>query len=379
MTNLSLCSGFGGLDLAVEQITGNKTTVYAENDRFAAQVMAARFPWATNLGDITTTDWADLAAQYEFDTISAGFPCQDISNAGKRKGITGARSGIWKQVVEAVRHTRPRLVFLENVEAIRSRGLDVVVADLASIGYDARWTGVPARDVGAPHLRWRWFCVAYPTATDPERGGRYRWPRDIAEAEGRTEPADGRHQAAGADERVKLLPTPSAGNFNDGEALESWMARRDRLKAKGVNGNGMGTPLSIAVQLLPTPKASDGPNGGPNQRDTKGNYYLPGIAVRLDRDWVTVDGVDYGPAIRRWEAILGRPAPEPTEPGQRGNRRITARFVEWVMGADAGWITDLDIPRAQQIKIGGNGVVTRQAVEGYRRLLVPDLAAMAAA
>lgn len=375
MTNLSLCSGFGGLDLAVESITGNKTLVYAENDPYAAQVMAARFPWATNLHDITAIDWAAVAAQHQIDTISAGFPCQDISNAGKRKGITGARSGIWKQVAEAIRHTRPRLVFLENVEAIRSRGLDVVVADLASIGYDARWTGVPARDIGAPHLRWRWFCVAYPTATDPERGGRYRWPRDIAETEGRDEPADGRHPATGAAERVKLLPTPSAGNFNDGEALESWRARRDRLKAKGVNGNGMGTPLSIAVQLLPTPKASD----GPNQRDTSGRYYLPGIAVRLDRDWVTVDGVDYGPAIRRWEAIVGRPAPEPTEAGQRGNRRITARFVEWAMGADEGWITDLDIPRAQQIKIGGNGVVTRQAIEGYRRLLCADLDTMAAA
>ncbi|MFE2326089.1 DNA (cytosine-5-)-methyltransferase [Streptomyces sp. NPDC059385] len=373
MTNLSLCSGFGGLDLAVESITGNKTLVYAENDRYAAQVMAARFPWATNLGDITAIDWATVAAQHQIDTISAGFPCQDISNAGKRKGITGARSGIWKQVAEAVRHTRPRLVFLENVEAIRSRGLDVVVADLAALGYDARWTGLPARDVGAPHLRWRWFCVAYPTATDPERGGRYRWPGDVAEAEGRNEPADGRDAAAGSARGLSLMPTPTVA---DSRGTRNFTSGR----SEGAKFNA-GKTLTDVAWLLPTPKASDGPHGGPNQRDTNGNYYLPGIAVRLDRDWVSVDGIDYGPAIRRWEGVLGRPAPEPTEPGQRGNRRITARFVEWAMGADDGWFTDpaLEIPRAQQIKIGGNGVVTRQAIEGYRRLLCADLDAMAAA
>lgn len=355
MSNLSLCSGFGGLDLAVEQITGNKTLVYAENDKYASQVMAARFPWAINLGDLTKADWAGLAQDHHFDTVTAGFPCQDISHAGKRKGITGARSGIWKNVLEAVRHTRPRLVLLENVAAIRSRGLDVVAADLASIGYDARWTCVRAGDpaVGAPHKRDRWFAVAHPADADPERSGRYRWPGNVAEADGRHEPAnagDEAASAAGGEGVLTLLPTPAAGNPNDGESLGSWEARRQRNLAKKVNGNGQGTPLSIAVRLAEL---------GPER-------------------WVTTDGVDYGPAIRRWEAILGRPAPEPTEPGQRGNRRITARFVEWMMGAPEGWITDLDIPRAQQIKIGGNGVVTRQAVEAYRRLLCADLEAMAA-
>ncbi len=372
--NLSLCSGYGGLDLAVEQITGNKTLVYAENDKYAARVMAARFPWATNLGDITKTDWAAVAAQHQIESVSAGFPCQDISHAGNRKGITGARSGIWKNVLEAVRLTRPRLVFLENVAAIRSRGLDVVVADLAAIGYGIRWTCVRAGDpaVGAPHKRDRWFAVAHPADADPERGGRYRWPRDLAEAHGRNELAEARDEAAGTGREgvLTLLPSPTVA---DSRGTRNFTAGR----REGAKFNS-GKTLTDVAWLLPTPKASDGPNGGPNQRDAAGNYYLPGIAVRLDRDWVSVDGVDYGPAIHRWEAITGRPAPEPTEPGQRGNRRITARFVEWMMGAPAGWVTDLDLPRAQQIKIGGNGVVTRQAVEAYRRLLTADLDAMAA-
>ncbi|QCX81185.1 Modification methylase HhaI [Streptomyces sp. YIM 121038] len=340
MTNLSLCSGFGGLDIAVEQITGNKTLVYAENDPFAAQVMAARFPHATNLGDITAINWAGLAQDHHFDTVTAGFPCQGLSNAGLRKGFLDARSALWKNVAEAVRVLRPHLVFLENVAAIRSRGLGEVVADLAQVGYDARWTCVRAGDpaVGAPHPRDRWFLIAHPAAEDPDSAAwRQRWPAAPRQAESRgarTDPGG----------RGRLLAAAPAGG----------------------------------IALLPTPKASDGPNGGPNQRDGQGNYYLPGMAVRLGQDWVAHDGTDYGPAIRRWESVLGRRAPFPTEPGSRGNRRLTPPFVEWLMGAPEGWVTGLGLPRAQQLKILGNGVVTLQAIEGYRRLLCADLEAMAA-
>ncbi|MFK8850447.1 hypothetical protein [Streptomyces sp. Ac-502] len=97
-----------------------------------------------------------------------------------------------------------------------------------------------------------------------------------------------------------------------------------------------------------------------------------------DQQWISTAGVDYGPAIRRWEAILGRPAPAPVERGPRGGRALSAKFTEWMQGNDDGWITDVDIPRNEQIKIAGNQAVTRQAVEGYRRLLCADLEAMAA-
>ncbi|MEV1097460.1 DNA cytosine methyltransferase [Streptomyces sp. NPDC049952] len=380
MTNLGICSGAGWLDLAVEQITGNKTNVYAEYDQYASQVMAARFPWATNLGDITKTDWAGLAQDHHFDTISAGFPCQDISHAGKRKGITGARSGIWKNVLEAVRHTEPRLVFLENVAAIRSRGLETVVADLAAIGYDARWTCLRAGDpsVGAPHRRDRWFCVAHPADADPERSGRYRWPRDLAEAGGRDEPANAGDEAAGragGEGVLSLLPSPTVA---DSRGTRNWTANR----TPGTKFNA-GKTLTDVAWLLPTPAARDWKSGasnlmGKNSRPLN-EFVVNMLKNRLPNEqWISTDGIDYGPAIRRWEAVTGRPAPEPTEAGMRGNRRITPRFVEWMMGAPSGWITDLDLPRAQQIKIGGNGVVTRQAVEAYRRLLCADLEAMAA-
>lgn len=123
------------------------------------------------------------------------------------------------------------------------------------------------------------------------------------------------------------------------------------------------------MTLLPTPKASDGPPCGPNQRDTSGRYYLPGQAVRLDGQWAATNGTDFGPAVRRWEHITGRQAPCPTEPGTRGNRRLSPLFTEWMMGLPLGWVTAVpDIPRREQLKILGNGVVPQQAAHAYARL-----------
>ncbi|KPC89910.1 DNA methyltransferase [Streptomyces sp. NRRL F-6602] len=160
MPILELCAGYGGLGLAVEALTGDKVAYVAEVDEAASKVLAVRYPHAPNIVDITTYDWAQLVG--EVDIITAGFPCQNLSNAGRREGINGDRSGIYRNVVEAVRVLRPRLVFLENVSAIRSRGLWEVVADLAEIGYDVRWTCLRASDVGAAHHRDRWFAVAVP-------------------------------------------------------------------------------------------------------------------------------------------------------------------------------------------------------------------------
>jgi DNA (cytosine-5)-methyltransferase 1 len=316
----SLCSGYGGLEIAIRAGLGGQVVVGAENDTAAATVFEHHHPGVPNLGDVTKADWQKVRELYRPNVIAAGFPCTDISNAGPRIGIHGKRSGIWKNIVEAVRVLRPRLLFLENVAAIRSRGLDVVAGDLAQIGYDARWTCLRAGDaeIGAPHNRYRWFAFAHPAAADPDDSGRNWRCWDVAEAQGRHEPAN---------------------------------------------------PGDPSLNLLPTPKASDGPHGGPNQRDTQGRYYLPGMAVRLDRDWVSLDGVDYGPAIRRWEGVVGRRAPEPTEPGTRGNRRLSPAFAEWLMGLDAGHVTGLGLKRPDELKIIGNGVVPQQAHYAYGVLL----------
>lgn len=160
MPILELCAGYGGLGIAVEQLTGDKVTVVAEVHKAACQVMAVRFPDAPNIGDIRHQTWGSLIG--EVDTITAGFPCQDISNAGRREGIKGERSGIWFNVADAIRVLRPQHVYLENVGAIRNRGLGAVLTSLHEIGYRAAWMSIRASDIGAPHMRDRWFCVATP-------------------------------------------------------------------------------------------------------------------------------------------------------------------------------------------------------------------------
>ena len=153
----SLCTGYGGLDLAVEAVLGGALAWYAETDRHAQTVLAHRFPGVVNLGDIRTVDWGAVAP---VDIVTAGFPCQDISDAGKREGIAGASSSLWGSVADAVRHLRPGLVFVENVAALPRRGLDVVQADLATLGYDTSWQCLRASDIGAAHRRDRLFLLA---------------------------------------------------------------------------------------------------------------------------------------------------------------------------------------------------------------------------
>jgi len=393
--NVSFCTGSAALDQAVEAATGLPTVLVGEKDPAASRLLAARLPHARNLGDITAVDFAALAASLPRPaSLTAGFPCQDISNAGPRGGIAGDRSGLWKTIARAVRHLRPRLVFLENVAALRSRGLDVVAADLAAIGYDARWMCLRAGDpeVGACHRRDRWFAVAHPAAENPHLTV---GPQRGAAASGQAQGGRARAHAGGRsgvlaapDRGLRLLPTPAAADGTGGPGaspkrqgglnlrtavtlLPTPAARDWKSGASNLLGTNSRPLNEVVVNLLPTPKASDGPHGGPNPRDTAGNYYLPGQAVRLDGEWVATNGTDYGPAIRRWEQVLGRPAPEPTEPGTKGNRRLSPAFVEWMMGSDPGWVTspELGLSRSDQLKILGNGVVIHQAALAYRSLL----------
>jgi DNA (cytosine-5)-methyltransferase 1 len=168
----SLCTGYGGLDLAVELVLGGRLVWYAETDRHAQTVLAARWPDVPNLGDIRAVDWTGVEP---VDVLTAGFPCQDISNAGKRAGITGEHSSLWNAVAAAVRALRPPVVFVENVAALLRRGFDVCQADLAQIGYDTRWLCLRASDIGAAHRRDRLFLLAAPA--DRAGGG-----ADVADA-----------------------------------------------------------------------------------------------------------------------------------------------------------------------------------------------------
>ena len=131
LTAGSLCSGYGGLDLAVMAVTGARLSWVAETDRYAAGVLKHHWAGVPNLGDVTALDWAKVPP---VDLVSAGWPCQDISYAGPGAGIAeGTRSGLWIAIADGLGRLRPSYVFLENVSALRTRGLGKVLGDLAAL------------------------------------------------------------------------------------------------------------------------------------------------------------------------------------------------------------------------------------------------------
>jgi DNA (cytosine-5)-methyltransferase 1 len=158
LTHGSLFSGIGGFDLGFER-AGIKTVWQVEIDAYCRGVLARHFPDAARFSDIREVNCNVLPP---VDIISGGFPCQDISNAGKRAGIDGERSGLWSEYARIIRGLRPRYVVVENVAALLGRGMERVLADLAACGYDAEWQSIRASDVGAPHRRERIWIVAYP-------------------------------------------------------------------------------------------------------------------------------------------------------------------------------------------------------------------------
>ena len=367
---LSLFSGYGGLDMAIESVLDVRTAYVADIDPGARKVLAHRFPDAPNLGDVTAVDWPRLGP---IDVIAGGSPCQDLSHAGRRAGMTeGTRSNLWVAMREAIAALRPSLVVWENVRGAYSAGADSalefcagcmgdpqqrgpvlralgrVLGDLSDLGYDAVWHGLRAADVGAPHGRFRVFVVAYPAGD----AGRL-----------------GYGDAAGISANLRSHAT-------DTSRLED----------------------AVAVHLMPTPRATDGTKGGPNQRGSSGDLMLPSAVVQLlptptadtrertpevaDRklangafkDLSSIAATsrwgDYAAAIARWEAILGRPAPEPTQTSAKGNPQLSPRFVEWMMGVPDGWITDVPgITRNEALKACGNGVVPQQAEAAIRTAL----------
>ncbi|MFE7504006.1 DNA cytosine methyltransferase [Promicromonospora sp. NPDC057488] len=438
-----LFAGYGGLELALQLAFGAVDLEWlAEVDPAACRILATRFPGVPNLGDVTAVDWAAAAP---IDLLAGGSPCQDLSQAGKRLGMTeGTRSNLWVAMREAIAVTRPRFVVWENVRGAYSacaqsevdselgpcprcldpntsaghaphlRALGRVLGDLSSLGYDAAWTGLRAADVGAPHGRFRVFVLAWDTtqegnlepaagatglggratladAEDHRREGSLAGrpaplrtgPASVADGagdasatapDGRRKPGAGQASAgrasidAGRSDGAAvthLLPTPAVNDMGAGKTVGAWDAWTQRMRARHGNGNGHGNSLHIeALRMLPTPRATDGTKGGPNQRGSAGDLMRPSAVTDHQAFGV------YTPAIQRWESTLGRLTPAPTEPtGRGGAQRLAPRFVEWMQGLSGGWVTDTDTTRNEQLRALGNGVVPQQAAAALHRLL----------
>lgn len=166
----SLFAGIGGFDLGFER-AGYRCQWQVENDEYANKVLTKHWPDVRRHEDIRTfpPDWTE---EWSVDVVTAGFPCQDISTAGKQTGIYGERSSLVFEVFRVARRLQPRALVLENVTNLRSSGLDVVLGELAQIGYDAEWHCLPAGHIGALHIRDRIFIMAI--LSDASSNGRQR-------------------------------------------------------------------------------------------------------------------------------------------------------------------------------------------------------------
>ena len=276
----SLCTGYGGLDLAAEAYFNAETIWCAEFDKYASQVIEQRFG-IPNHGDIKTIDWASLP---QIDILTAGYPCQPFSHAGQRKGTDDPRH-IWPHIAQAIGILRPKLVILENVRGHLNLGFKEVLKDLAQLGFSARWGLIRASDTGAPHRRERLFVIAQPTNSN-----------GIGSNMGECKSTQ-RHQGQSQSESCKC-----------GEVI----------------GNSSCQCKSYDWQM---PKL--------------GRRFASRCEMRMRR------------------------TPNPLDL----DGKLNSKFVEYMMGLNEGWVTDLDLSRSQQLKMLGNGVVPQQAYLAFQLML----------
>lgn len=410
----SLCTGYGGLDMAAQAVFGGTVVWHAEHEpdppagelkkrpakarNAAARLLAHRFPLVPNHGDITAMDWASAAP---VDILTAGWPCQPWSTAGHRKGERDERA-IWPEIARAVRDLRPRVIVLENVPRVVAAGeLGRVAADLDAVGYVGAWRCLRAADVGAPHRRDRVFIVA----ADTDRDGRPGWRPDRARTTDArwagpraTIAGCGPLSADPGGGAVRYQPEPQPGGGGaaiagpdhgaTAHAADVRHQRRREPRRRRPGSPHSGHPAVADTQSdgrregWPEPTGliggCDVARGGhvASHPDGTGGETRPPGAVGNPPDG-RCQPVDsghqdwgrYGPAIDRWAIIIGRPAPAPTVVGRRGHRQLNPPFVEWLMGVPAGWVCDTPgLTRNDQLRVLGNGVVPQQGAAAVRWL-----------
>ena len=363
----SLFSGYGGLDIAVESFFHAETVWHAEWEDAPSKVLAHHWPGVPNFRDVTQVDWA---AVEPVDIITGGFPCQDVSMAGKRAGmVEGTRSNLWGAMRAAVETIRPRYVVAENVRGLLSataqsdsdmeqrpgfmgdgagynlRAIGRVLGDLADIGYDAQWYGLRAADIGAPHNRFRVFILA----TNAEHDGQSASP--VGGSDGTTTTTRGRAGRIEEDHDGQ----PAGGHLAD--SGPGHLQRPEDL-----------TDTDDDRCCSERHSESDENPGCTRSAVDRGTTEHAERIVAVNGVCEEVSWGIYESAIRRWERIHGN-APSPTHLSSAGKHVLNPAFTEWMMGLEQGWVTDVPgVSRANQIKMCGNGVVPQQAYEALRRM-----------
>lgn len=372
-TKGSLCTGTGGLDAF---LPGGLSWL-AETDDSCTRLLKREHPDVPNLGDITAPDFAGGYV----DLLTSGDPCQSMSVAGRQMASDDARF-LWPHVIQVIDRVRPKHIFLENVQNVTSvalvKGADdwrgekgsvlaMRLADLRAAGYACRWTVLGACSVGACHHRHRWFLRGEYVGQGaqgaerlvmkcgaPRTGGRVLLPSPTT-ADGSGGPGTSPKREGGMNLRtaVQLLPSPTVADARN--TRNATAGRSEGVKFNsGVTLSDVGFAFEkIAHPLLPTPRATDGVNGGPNQRGRKGDLAM-GSAVQV-KHWGK-----FAPAVQLWAETSGMLPPGPTEPAPRGGRRLNAALSEWMMGHRPGFLTD-EFSRNDALRMAGNGAMAVQA------------------
>ena len=320
---LSLCTGTGALDMAVGAFYGADVVGVAETDPGACKLLELRAPEVPNLGDLTQLDWSTVP---ECDILTAGFPCQPVSHAGKRKGMADER-WIWESIAEGLRQLRPAVAVFENVRGLLTanggHAFARVLYDIHSVGiYECRWGAVRAADAGAAHRRERIFilCVAADAADlGHQRSRAPRHRRDGSTNGGDTAAAD----ATGAERRAEEHETVGAAVGSAAELGER-------------HSEAAADPDDSRLKSVRAEHRLEEAGGEPPPVDRFGPY---------------------GAAVERWERIVGRRAPDPTD-----ERGLSPWFVEWMMGFEGGFVCDADLSRTDELRLLGNSVVAQQAL-----------------
>jgi DNA (cytosine-5)-methyltransferase 1 len=373
----SLFSGIGGIEIGLERTRQFKTIWQCEIAEYPSAVLAEKFPGVPNYGDITKVRWEDVKRP---DVICGGFPCQDISIAGKGAGIIkGERSKLWSEYARAIRTLRPRYALIENVPELANRGLWLVLADLAEMGYDAEWKIISAAEVGAPHKRERLFIIAH-TNNGCKQRDEIQSRRNSVESEVNDAYSNSCGQRAGKDnwEERHILPTEkredekscavgSGRLFGDDKRINAETADPNnlRLEREGSEQQTAGTSrdfeISNTASLGCGGRSKEGVGEQKNDAEVQGRSCEDTTAdnfsecVSLSEEQVCrFSEFQVFQNIRRIEDLRNRPdIPEPLI------RRISNGFPK---GLD-GFIW------RERIKALGNAVVPACAEKAGRRII----------
>ncbi len=314
MNELALFAGAGGGILG-GHLLGWRTVCAVEWEPYPASVLCARqndgvLPPFPIWDDIQTFDgrpWRGIV-----DVVSGGFPCQDISAAGKGAGIDGERSGMWREMARVVGEVRPRYVFVENSPMLVTRGLERVLADLTTLGYDTRWTVMGAADVGAPHQRDRiWIVGKMAYATKLLCNGGNNNTGKLMGRESVSEPRDGCRPEDVADSmRYRPQGVRQDGRVKGSSGLCGGEGSHQEQKLQMADSKCLGSHTKENEQVLGRPRTSQlcfeqSRSYGSDWWATE--PYLGrvahGVAARVDRLKAIGNGQVSEVARRAWELL----------------------------------------------------------------------------